>query len=206
MCSFRGLSEKSKKEVAAAFYEDLPEAVDFIDASVSKMERLINSILKLSRLDRRELKSETLDMKKIVQDTLKSLGHQIKARGIEVSVGNLPETRADKVAMEQILSNLLSNAINYLDPGRTGKIEITGESRPDENVFQIRDNGRGIQKFDIEKVFNLFERLGNDSAAGEGMGLAYVRALVRRHGGDVFCESEYGAGSKFTFTISKRIV
>jgi signal transduction histidine kinase len=200
------LSEKRKKEVAAAFYEDLPEAVDFIDASVAKMERLINSILKLSRLDRRELKPETLDMKKIVQDTLKSLGHQIKARGIEVSVGNLPETRADKVAMEQILSNLLSNAINYLDPGRTGKIEITGESRPDENVFQIRDNGRGIQKFDIEKVFNLFERLGNDSAAGEGMGLAYVRALVRRHGGDVFCESEYGAGSKFTFTISKRIV
>ena len=200
------LSEKRKKEVAAAFFEDLPEAVDFIDASVSKMERLINSILKLSRLDRRELKSETLDMKKIVQDTLKSLGHQIKARGIEVSVGNLPETPADKVAMEQILSNLLSNAINYLDPGRTGKIEITGESRPDENVFQIRDNGRGIQKFDIEKVFNLFERLGNDSAAGEGMGLAYVRALVRRHGGDVFCESEYGAGSKFTFTISKRIV
>ena len=54
-------------------------------------------------------------------------------------------------------------------------------------------------------MFNLFERLGNDAVAGEGMGLAYVRALVRRHGGDIFCESEYGAGSKFTFTISKRL-
>lgn len=200
------LSEERKNEVAAAFYEDLPEAIDFIDASVLKMERLIHSILKLSRLDRRELKPETLDMNKIVQDTLKSLGHQIKASGIEVSVGNLPETRADKVSMEQILSNLLSNAINYLDPGRTGEIEITGESRPDENVFQICDNGRGIQKFDIEKVFNLFERLGSNAVDGEGMGLAYVRALVRRHGGDVFCESEYGAGSKFTFTISKRLI
>lgn len=200
------LSEKRKKEVTAAFYEDIPEALDFIDASVSKMERLINSILKLSRLGRRELKPETLDMNEIVQDTLKSLGHQIKACGIEVSVRDLPETRADKVSMEQVFSNLLSNAINYLDPGRTGEIEIAGESRLDENVFQIRDNGRGIQNFDIEKVFNLFERLGNDSVAGEGMGLAYVRALIRRHGGDVFCESEYGAGSKFTFTISKRLI
>ena len=200
------LSEKRKKEVTAAFYEDIPEALDFIDASVSKMERLINSILKLSRLGRRELKPETLDMNEIVQDTLKSLGHQIKACGIEVSVRDLPETRADKVSMEQVFSNLLSNAINYLDPGRTGEIEIAGESRLDENVFQICDNGRGIQNFDIEKVFNLFERLGNDSVAGEGMGLAYVRALIRRHGGDVFCESEYGAGSKFTFTISKRLI
>ena len=107
--------------------------------------------------------------------------------------------------MEQIFSNLVSNAINYLDPGRAGVIEIGGEGRLDENVFFVRDNGRGIKKTNIEKVFNIFERLGADSIAGEGMGLAYVRALVRRHGGDVFCESADGGGSKFTFSISKRI-
>ena len=195
----------SKKEVAAAFYEDLPEAVDFIDASISKMERLINAILKLSRLERRELLLEPLDINTIVGDTLKSLGHQIKTHGICLSVGDLPETRADRVSIEQIFSNLVSNAINYLDPGRAGVIEIGGEGRLDENVFFVRDNGRGIKKTNIEKVFNIFERLGADSIAGEGMGLAYVRALVRRHGGDVFCESADGGGSKFTFSISKRI-
>ena len=108
--------------------------------------------------------------------------------------------------MEQIFSNLVSNAINYLDPGRAGVIEIGGEGRLDENVFFVRDNGRGIKKTNIEKVFNIFERLGADSIAGEGMGLAYVRALVRRHGGDVYCESEVGTGSIFTFSISKRIL
>jgi len=200
------ISGKRKKKVASTFYEDLPEAVDFMDVSLSKMERLIDSILKLSRLGRRELKPEILDMNKIVQDNLKSMGHQIKDRGIEVFVGNLPETRADKVSVDQIFSNLLSNAINYLEPGRSGKIEITGEARLDENVFHVRDNGRGIDKLDIPKAFNLFERLSDDSVAGEGMGLAYVRALVRRHGGEVFCESEPGAGSEFTFTISKRVV
>jgi PAS domain S-box-containing protein len=200
------LDKTNKKRVIAALYEDLPEAVDFIDASVSKMERLTNAILKLSRLGRRELMFEMLDVNEIVRNTLKSLGHQIKTRGIQLSMGDLPKTMADKVSMEQIFSNLMSNALNYLDPGRIGQIEIDGESRLDENVFHVRDNGCGIKPWDIEKVFNMFERLSNDSIAGEGMGLAYVRALVRCYGGEVFCESEYGAGSKFTFTIPKRIV
>ncbi|PKN63830.1 MAG: hypothetical protein CVU57_16785 [Deltaproteobacteria bacterium HGW-Deltaproteobacteria-15] len=194
-----------KKELTAAFYEDLPEAVDFIDGSISKMERLIDAILKLSRLERRELLFERLDMNAIAQDTLKSLGSQIKTLGIRLSVGDLPETTADRVAMEQIFSNLVSNAINYLDPGRTGEIEIGGEGRLDEDVFFVKDNGRGIKDADIEKVFNMFERLDTDVLTGEGMGLAYVRALVRRHGGEAICESEYGVGSKFTFSILKRI-
>ena len=145
-------------------------------------------------------------MNEIIDDTLKSLAYQIKARGIRMSVGELPPTAADKVAVEQIFSNLLSNAINYIDPVRLGEIEITGESRLEENVFHVRDNGCGIKNSDIQKVFNMFERLGKNSVNGEGMGLAYVRALVRRHGGTVLCESEYGAGSKFTFTILKRLI
>ena len=198
--------EKRKNELTTAFYQDLPEAVDFIKAAGARMERLTGAILKLSRLERRELLLECLDMNAIVRDTLKLLGHQIKARGIRLSVGDLPDTKADRVAMEQIFSNLVGNAVNYLAPGRAGLIEIGGEGRLDEDVFFVRDNGRGIKDSEVEKVFNLFERLGIDSAAGEGMGLAYVRALVRRHGGDVYCESEVGTGSKFTFSISKRIL
>ena len=199
-------SGEERKPVAEAFYQDLPEDVEYIKIAVASMERLTEAILKLSRLERRELRLERLDMNAVAGDILKSLGHQIKARGIHLSVGNLPETAADRVAMEQIFSNLIGNAVNYLDPGRAGEIEIGGEDRPDETVFFVRDNGRGIEACDVEKVFNLFERLGTDSVAGEGMGLAYVRALVRRHGGEVFCESEVGVGSKFTFSISKRIL
>jgi signal transduction histidine kinase len=195
----------SQKEVTAAFYEDLPEALDFIGAAVSKMERLTNAVLKLSRLGRRELMLERLDMNAIVRDTLKSLGHQIKAGGIRLAVGDLPATTADRVSMEQVFSNIVGNAVNYLDPGRTGEIEIGGEGRLDEDIFFVRDNGRGIKDCNVEKVFNLFERLGTDCVAGEGMGLAYVRALVRRHEGEIYCESEFGAGTRFTFTISKRL-
>ena len=120
-------------------------------------------------------------------------------------MGSIPEIMADKISMEQIFSNLLSNAVNYLDPGRAAEIEISAESRLDETVFHIRDTGRGIKNSDLKKVFNMFERLGQDSVAGEGMGLAYVQALVRRHEGEIYCESEYGVGTQFTFTISKRL-
>jgi PAS domain S-box-containing protein len=152
--------EKRKMALTAAFYQDLPEAAEFIKAAAASMERLTGAILKLSRLERRELLLERLDMNAIARDTLKSLGHQIKARGIRMSVGDLPETTADRVAMEQIFSNLVGNALNYLDPGRAGEIEIGGEGRLDEDVFFVRDNGRGIKNSDVEKVFNLFERLG----------------------------------------------
>lgn len=198
--------ENGKQAVAEAFYQDLPEAVEYIKTAVAGMERLTGAVLKLARLERRELLLEPLDMKAVVQDTLKALGHQIKVRGVHIVVGELPETAADRVAMEQIFSNLIGNAINYLVPGRAGEIEIGGEARPDENTYFVRDNGRGIKSGDVDKAFNLFERLGTDSVPGEGMGLAYVRALVRRHGGIVFCESQVGVGSKFTFSISKRIL
>jgi len=201
----KSLPTKSKNQATAAMNEDLPEALDFIDASVVQMERLIQAILKLSRLGRRELHLEQLDVNGMLKDILKSFAYEISSRNIKVFLENLPETMADRVSMEQIFSNLLSNAIKCLKPGSLGEIQILGESRLDENVFHVCDNGCGIETSDQEKVFNMFERLGKSSDDGEGMGLAYVRALVRRHGGEVFCQSECGVGSKFTFTISKKL-
>jgi len=199
------LPAKSKKQAMAAMNEDMPESLDFIDASVVKMERLMHAILKLSRLGRRELDFEQLNVNAMLNDILKSFAYEINSRNIKVSLENLPETIADRVSMEQIFSNLLSNAIRCLKPGSVGEVKILGESRLDENAFHVYDNGCGIETSDQEKVFNMFERLGKSSDDGEGMGLAYVRALVRRHGGEVSCESECGVGSKFTFTISKKL-
>jgi signal transduction histidine kinase len=109
------------------------------------------------------------------------------------------------MAMSQIVSNLLSNAINALMPGRPGELRITAAAGPETTAFHIQDNGRGIAAADIPKVFEMFRRLGPQEAAGEGMGLTYVRALVRRHGGDVWCQSTPGAGTTFTFTIAQHL-
>jgi signal transduction histidine kinase len=109
---------------------------------------------------------------------------------------------ADRTAMEQIMGNLLANAVAYLEPGRPGEVGVTAECRPDVTVLHVRDNGRGIAAEDIPKVFEPFRRVGRQDVPGEGMGLAYVQMLVRRHGGDIRCHSTLGVGTTLTFTIA----
>jgi signal transduction histidine kinase len=181
--------------------EDIPEDLDFINSSVQRMDALINAILQLSRVGRRELKEELVASGTLVEKILKSLGHQLEKQRVEVSLGELPEVTSDAVALEQLLGNLIDNAIKYLDPSRDGRLRIWAERNAGELVFHVGDNGRGIAAEDQEKIFALFRRSGKQDVQGEGMGLAYVKTLARRLGGRIWCESRLGEGSTFSFTI-----
>ncbi len=196
------LEAPQRAEVSRALDQDIPEALGFIDTSVTRMDHLIRAILHLSRLGRRELYLEPLDMLALVQGTVQTLAHQIAQRQVQVTVEPLPTIIADRTAMEQIMSNLLTNAVAYLVPGRPGEIVVTAERRPEVTMLHVRDNGRGIAADDIPKVFELFRRVGTQDVPGEGMGLAYVQMLVRRHGGDIWCHSTLGVGTTFTFTMA----
>jgi signal transduction histidine kinase len=180
---------------------EIPEALKFINAGVTRMDSLTNAVLKLARLGRRELDIEPIDMNHLVETILESLGHQLKQREASVYVGELPMVRADPTTMEQIMANLLTNAVVYLQPDRPGKIEVTGEASANVVTFHVRDNGRGIAQSDAAKVFEPFRRVGQTDVPGEGMGLTYVQALVRRHGGRIWFESQVGQGTTFSFTI-----
>jgi len=195
------LDEKQQRVVTTALQEDVPEALGFIDSSVTRMDAFIKAVLELSRLGRRELGLEPIDMNVLVQATLQTLAHQIEQRQVKVTVGALPEVIADRTSMEQIMGNILGNAVKYLDSDRPGEIEVIAESGDDETTFLVRDNGCGIAERDMDKVFAPFRRAGRQDVPGEGMGLAYVQTLVRRHGGRIWCESEPGVGTTFTFTI-----
>lgn len=199
------LEEKQRSEVTEALEKDIPEALDFINHSAERMDSLINAVLELSRLGRRNLKLEKVSMNSVVDSTLKTLDHKITRNLIRIKVHPLPEINADRISMEQIMTNLLNNAIIYLDKDRTGEIEVSGEQLEGETVFRVRDNGRGIARDDREKIFEIFRRSGNRNVAGEGMGLAYAHKLVRRHNGRLWCESELGKGSTFAFTIPNHI-
>jgi PAS domain S-box-containing protein len=196
------LDESQRKAVAIALQEDVPEALSFIESSVARMDRYISAVLKLSRLGRRELDLQPLDVEPIVRGVLEGLAHQIAEHQAEVIVGALPPVVADRTSMEQIMGNLLSNAVKYLEPHRPCKIEILGERRDGEVLFQIRDNGRGIADEDMDKIFMPFRRVGRQDTPGDGMGLPHVQTMVRRHGGRIWCDSELGVGTVFTFAIS----
>jgi PAS domain S-box-containing protein len=196
------ISDEQKKRLDEC-NRDLHESVNFIAASVTRMDGLINSVLALSRAGRRELSPELIDMETMVQTILKSLGHQIESNKVCITVSELPPVTADRISIEQIIGNLVDNAIKFLDSSRPGHIEISSESSLFDNVYHVKDNGRGISEADCGKIFDLFQRAGIQDVAGEGMGLAYVKALVRRHGGRIWCKSIKGEGSTFSFSIPK---
>jgi len=196
-----------EQDALTAVREDVPEAIGFIRASTEKMDRLINAILKLSREGRRNLVPEWLDMTAMVRNIADSVRHQTQAAGAEVVVEPLPRIESDRLSVEQVLGNLLDNAVKYLDPARPGRIVITGEAAPDGwIVYRIADNGRGISDRDHERIFELFRRSGRQDRPGEGLGLAFVRNSVRRLGGDITLESELGKGSTFILKFPTRLI
>ena len=144
-------------------------------------------------------------MEDLVQLSLKTVGHLVEQQQVKVTVGTLPAIAADQASMEQIVGHILTNAVIYLDPDRPGKIKINGERNYHETLYHIRDNGRGISAEYIHRVFELFCRADNHEVAGEGLGLAYTRTLVRRHDGRIWCDSKPGVGTTFTFTISNHL-
>jgi signal transduction histidine kinase len=197
------LPEPERAAVAQAIQEAIPEALGFIESSVTRMDRLTTALLELSRAGRRELHMEELDAGAVVQETVSGLAHQIESRNIALEIGPLPRITSDRAAVEQIFGNLLDNAIKYLDPERPGRIGVSAEETADATVFRVRDNGRGIAEHDMDKVFAPFRRAGVQDVPGEGMGLAFVKALLHRLGGRIGCESEPGVGTTFSFTLPR---
>lgn len=195
------MAEEDRKRLKVLLETDIQESLDYISSSGNRMGNLIQSILNLARVGRRELKPERVNLEEVVQMILDSLAHQIEAKHVSVLVGELPEVFADNLAMQQILGNLIDNALKFLDTKRLGHLEITARRDAATYVINLRDNGRGIAKNELNKVFQIFGRCGNQEVPGEGMGLAFVKALVGRHGGKIWCESELGKGTTFSFTV-----
>ena len=192
-------------EIRAAIESDLPEAIGFIRSSTVKMDKLIRAILKLSREGRRVLAPEPIDMAQLLEAQRHSVAHQLHERSAILLIEPLPDLTSDRLAIEQIFGNLIDNAVKYLHPSRPGRIAVRGRHLGANVIYEIEDNGRGIDPKDFERIFDLFRRSGVQDQQGEGIGLAHVRALVRRLGGTISVSSRLGEGSIFTVVLPSYI-
>jgi signal transduction histidine kinase len=200
-------SEEVANEARLAAREDLPEAITFIRSSTRKMDGLINAILKISRDGRRSLQPEPVNLEAIVRASGDAIQHQIgEAAGqLDVSV-NLPKFVSDRFSIEQIIGNLFDNAVKYRDPSRPLKLAVKAFPVNRLRVgIDVIDNGRGIAPEDHERVFELFRRSGTQDKAGEGIGLAQVRSLIRNMGGEIKIKSELGRGTTFMIRLPSDI-
>jgi signal transduction histidine kinase len=181
--------------------EGFSEALEFIKSSIAKMDRLISAILSLTREGRREFEPVRIDTRELIEAIVTTVAHQASEAQAQIRIEPLPEITSDRLALEQIFSNLLDNALKYLKPGVPGDISVRGRTKFGYAIFEITDNGRGIDPKDHQRIFDLFRRAGLQDKPGQGIGLAHVRALVRRLGGTMSVASELDQGSTFTVTL-----
>ncbi|MGZ5876110.1 MAG: sensor histidine kinase [Bradyrhizobium sp.] len=181
--------------------QDFSEALGFIKSSIGKMDRLIRAILNLTREGRREFEPVEIDTRELMEGIVATVAHQAAEADAKIRIEPLPHIVTDRLALEQIFSNLIDNAVKYLKPGVPGDISVRGRTKLGFAIFEIADNGRGIDPKDHQRIFDLFRRAGTQDKPGQGIGLAHVRALVRRLGGTMSVQSELNSGSTFTVTL-----
>ena len=183
---------------------DFDEAIGFIKASIGNMDRLITAVLKLSREGRRQFNPEQVDMASLIQGIIDTVAHRAAELEATLRVGELPPVETDPLAAQQIFGNLIDNALKYGRDDEKLQIDVRGRLTPTHAIYEVQDNGRGIDPSDFQRVFELFRRAGKQDRPGEGIGLAHVRALVRRLGGTMGLTSEPRNGSTFTVTLPRR--
>lgn len=178
---------------------------EFISYAVNgamRMQSLIKDLLAYSRVTTKARPFETVNCNEVLKEVLLDLKLAIEESKAVITYDPLPEIMADATQFRQLLQNLLSNSLKFRS--EKPEIHISAESRSNEWLFKITDNGIGIDPQYFERIFMLFQRL-HDSGTypGTGIGLAICKKIVERHGGQMYVESQPGRGTTFYFTIPK---
>jgi PAS domain S-box-containing protein len=172
-----------------------------IDESV-RMGTLIDHLLNFSQLGRAELQTRTLDLKQLVEETVDELTAVGDNRDVGWTIDELPEVSGDRMLLKLVFTNLISNALKFTRDGEHPQIEIRCRLEEREVVVFIRDNGAGFDMKYKDKLFGVFQRLHrSDEFEGTGIGLANVRRIIHRHGGETWAEGVVGQGATFSFSL-----
>jgi signal transduction histidine kinase len=179
------------------------EFIAYCVEGTQRMDRLIKDLLAYARAANTTtaVPRATVNLKTVVEAVLTNLEGARREGECRIAMGELPNVFVEETLIQQVLQNLIGNAIKYRRPSVPVEIKITAEHRGGEWVISVADNGIGIQPESLETVFGLFQRLDRDASSGTGLGLAICRRIVERHGGKIWAESQPGTGSIFQFSL-----
>jgi PAS domain S-box-containing protein len=185
------------------------ELLEKARSELDRLSRITHDILEYQRFEY-FLKSLTLkkeDLNSLIEEVLLKASVLVKKKGLKLKghLGKaLPKVNIDKEKVEQVLNNLIINALKYAD---SGVISVTSYKSKSGVCVSVEDTGRGIKKDDLGKLFNPFSRLdkrGPKAVEGTGLGLVICKKIIEEHKGNMWVESEYGKGSKFSFCLPVR--
>jgi two-component system phosphate regulon sensor histidine kinase PhoR len=185
--------------------------VQVIKRHTDRLTKIVEDLLMLSKIETKEfnLKMDVISVRDSIDDIIDFVKNPAEKKKISLSRNEIPSSlavQADRDYLEQILINLLDNAIKYTPEG--GRVTVSAIERDSKDIqFSVEDNGIGIPKEDLSRIFERFYRVDKGRSkelGGTGLGLSIVKHLVQAHGGRVWVESQIGKGSTFYLTLPKR--
>jgi len=178
--------------------------LDRVLAAGARMNQMIDAVLTMARLASQPLVRQPVDLSQLATFIIDDLRRAAPERQVEVVIEPGLRTRGDPTLLRLVLENLLGNAWKYSGQNPRARIEFGAASGDGRRVFAVRDNGAGFDMRVADRLFGLFQRLHSaKDFPGTGVGLASVRRIVQRHGGEVWAESEPGRGAAFFFTLAE---
>jgi light-regulated signal transduction histidine kinase (bacteriophytochrome) len=201
--SIDGFSQVLLEDNARQLDESGSDALRRVRAASQRMGTLIDDLLKLARVTRAEMRAEVVDLGAMARDIVAELRTTTPDRQIEVVIADGLAARGDPRLLRVVLENLLRNSWKYTAKRAHPHVEFASLEANGTRAFVVRDNGAGFDMRYRDKLFGVFQRL--HSAAdfdGTGVGLATVRRIITRHGGQIWAEGVVDRGAAFYFTLS----
>jgi len=179
--------------------------IDYIEKTSNKLSQLVETLLNYSRVDHQMLTIEKINYSDFLSEFLKDQKDYFLSVEANIEVVSMPLTIClDKKLIEQVLQNLIYNAIKFRDEHRPLDIKLTYLDSPTHHQFCIQDNAIGIKETYLDTIFTMFTKLHSQKEYdGSGIGLALCKLIINSHKGSIWVESELGVGSKFFYTIAK---
>jgi PAS domain S-box-containing protein len=204
--AMEGFATALKEDYGDALGDEGGEFVEHIICAARRMDALTSDLLAYSRLGRKEIRWEPVGLDLVLSDAVAALEQEIHDCNARLDIpSELPVVCGHATMLVQSITNLISNAMKFVDANTTPHIRVRTERLPEQRVrIWIEDNGIGISKANQSRIFNVFERLhGVESYPGTGIGLAIVRRACERLGGACGVESDLGSGSRFWFELAE---
>ncbi|MBN1214499.1 MAG: substrate-binding domain-containing protein [Candidatus Lokiarchaeota archaeon] len=198
-----GYLELLKQKYKENLEKEAIEIIDLCTKSVDKMNKLIESVLAYSKISTQTKPFTEIDINQIIKDVFFNLKNEIDISKAQITYDKLPMILGEQSQLTQLFQNLIDNAIKFQN-NTNPKIHIGVQEKKKLWVFSVSDNGIGIDPINFQKIFKIFGRINTGKKyKGNGIGLAFCKKIIERHGGKIWIESKIGEGSTFFFTISK---
>jgi len=197
-----GYAMMLKEDYEATFDDEAKRITGNIISNVKMMGRLIDDLIAFSRLGKREVRRRTTDMQALIETCVAELRQLWPEDKFLVSVDPLPACNGDEDLLKQVWLNLVGNAMKYSARNPEPRITIGATENGKGPVYFVRDNGAGFDMKYADKLFKVFQRLhSQEEYEGTGVGLALVKRILDKHGGEIWAESRPGEGAVFYFRL-----